>query len=51
MLVPQTGTQEVLAAGFKELDLGGVVETRFVSRTDFLHLPAWRTGDGSVGLR
>lgn len=40
VLVLQTGVQEVLAAGFQETDLGGVVKTRFVPGTERRRLSA-----------
>ncbi len=40
MLILQTGAQEVLAAGFEETNLLGVMKTGFVPRTERRRLSA-----------
>lgn len=47
MLVLDTWTQEVIAAGFQEVDIFGVMTTRFVPWTGRVRLSAWRTIDQS----
>lgn len=47
MLVLEAGAQEVMAAGFEEADLGGVMQTRTVSRAE-RRLSAYQRGEPRV---
>lgn len=45
VLVFEAGAQEVVAAGFEEVDLSSVVWTWSVSRTECRHLTAYQRGE------